>query len=175
VTMTCCNKNLIHAMCLEEFMYWHSTCLFCTEKMSPQKLGIPPKNTSEDSPFDSARKASIEKKRVRQEEQAVYMKRQRELSVEKRSAKAGDLVSLKLDIREATQSHAVLGIVLATSGGGGAMVITKHGIIANKSHHKATCSYIPVDRYLVMDELTPMDQELKQIRNDVLVKKSFSW
>ena len=54
----------------------------------------------------------------------------------------GDIVSIKMDPREATKAQALHGVVFerVEDAAGGCQVVTVHGVVSKDSYRKTTCT-----------------------------------
>ena len=136
--------------------------------MSALKLPAVKTKTKEESPVEVVRREAKEKKRNRQDRQAVAMKKHRDEAVVKKQAKVGDIVLLKLDPRDVTKPQALLAIVFDTAkdGAGGCMVVTVHGVVCQQPGCKRY--YIPCDKYKVLDPGCAIPTALLKIKESVL-------
>jgi hypothetical protein len=175
IQMSCCKQTGIHIDCAKEYGNYFQNCMFCSVALKSQQDAEDKMLNIDGSPLakkkpEVIRQGSSEKKRKRQDVQAKKMVEVRETNVNKVAGKIGDVVSLKMDFREATQAHGITGIVFATSkgGGGGCIVATEHGVIGKKSGTKGQAMFIPVERYLVLSSDIPLSDKLQKIRNQIL-------
>ena len=100
------------------------------------------------------------------------MVKRRQEAIEAIAGKVGDLVSIKMDPREATKAQGIVGVVIeaAANGTGGCRVVTEHGVISIKPGNKDY--YIPCDRYKVLDSSSTIPTKLCAIR-ELVENKSF--
>ena len=123
-----------------------------------------PARKKKESPVEITRREASEKKRKRQDKQKVEMVKKRKDAIAAVAGKVGDLVSLKMDPREATKAQGIVGVVFETAanGTGGCRVVTEHGIISIQPGNKDY--FIPCDRYKVLDPTSTIPTKLCAIR-----------
>jgi hypothetical protein len=86
------------------------------------------------------------------------------VDVRKRSGQVGDIVSTIMDKKKEAQRRGLLGIAFAVSENGGCCIITKHGIIG----HGKGYLWVPIDRYKVLCDDMPIEEELYMLRDQIL-------
>ena len=96
------------------------------------------------------------------------MKKRHEEAVTKKQVQVGDIVSLKMDPRDATKPQGVLAIVFKTAkdGAGGILVVTTHGIVTKVPGNKDY--YIPCDKYKVLEPGCAIPTALLRIKENIL-------
>ena len=113
---------------------------------------------------------SDSKRRREQDVQANKMKRLRDETVK---VARGDVVSIKVDIRDRAQhnSMGLVGVVVrvAKTGSGASMIATEHGVISTRGR---TPTYLKYDQFEVKQKFT-ISKELRQLRMKVLVDDEF--
>ena len=96
------------------------------------------------------------------------MLKRRQEALAKVQGEVGDIVKIKMDPREATKAHALLGIVFETveDAAGGCRVVTVNGVISQDPGNKLY--FIPCDHYKVVDHDCTIPTNLMEIRQAVL-------
>jgi hypothetical protein len=133
---------------------------FCKPTRSPPKKR---------SPIEEVRATAVMKRKKIQDDQAEKMKRTRMSDLSKTGGKIGDIVSLKIDPRDVSNSHALIGIVfqVSTSECGGCRIATVEGIISNVGR----VLYVPAEQYKVQDGRLVIDANLAKLRAAVMAGK----
>jgi hypothetical protein len=100
---------------------------------------------------------------LRKKRESKMIKAQAEY-VKNRRGRIGCIVSIASDKRDQPQGRGLLGILFAVSKSRGWCGVTKHGII---SHGKGYL-WVPIDRYKVLSDIMPGEEELYNLRHEVL-------
>jgi hypothetical protein len=185
--MPCCRNNCVHKFCLETWAQCSSTCIFCTKSLtysadSETKPFVSPVKgkdaklllellESVAEPFGKVkahRKQATNKRKARQDHQAMKMKQWRKDDKSSDCA-LGAVVCLQMDHRDVSHPRGVLGVVfeISTSGAGGCRIVTEHGIIST-GRTSSSVYYVPSDRYLVMASDAILSTKLAEIQTSVL-------
>jgi hypothetical protein len=107
--------------------------------------------------------AQAERKGFR-EQIGLKMMKQQDADVLKRSAKVGSILSLAMPKKDEAHGRGLIGIAFAVSKHGGCCVATKHGIIGSGKR----LGWIPVDRYKVLPDDVPIDEDLVKLHDLIL-------
>ena len=114
--------------------------------------------------MEITRREANGKKRKRQDKQKIDMLKRQQEAIAAIASKVGDLVSIKMDPREATKAQSIVGVVkeAAVNETGGCHVVTEHSVISIKPGNKDY--FIPCDRYKVLDPSSTIPTKLSAIR-----------
>jgi hypothetical protein len=112
------------------------------------------------------RAAAQEERTLLRKKRAPKMKIAQAEYVKNRCGRVGCIVSIASDKRDQPQGRGLLGILFAVSKSRGCcvMFMTKHGII---SHGKGYL-WVPIDRYKVLSDCMPVEEELYNLRDEIL-------
>jgi hypothetical protein len=119
-----------------------------TETTEEQVENPVSRSTSSEVTVDEVRETAVTVRTAFRSEQATKMRKQRETDVIQRSAVVGDCVVMEMDKRDVPHARGLLGVVFGVGSGGGALVVTRGGIIS----HAGKEYFVPLEKYKVIVE-----------------------
>jgi hypothetical protein len=99
------------------------------------------------------------------------MTKMRHASVNEMGAKPGDIVSLKIDTRDATQANGIRCIVFSARDSGGVRVVCEHGVITRGPIARGrppSVLYLSIEMYKKLNPNIPLNTKLQKLRESVL-------
>jgi hypothetical protein len=130
---------------------------------------VPQKNTQRNQTKESLAGVTAERLAAQEERTLLRTKRASQMlrayseDLKNRCGTIGCIVSITTNKRDHPQGRGMLGIVFAVSKSGGCCVITKHG----RTSHGKVYLWVPVDRYKVLSDDMPIEEELSNLRDEI--------
>ena len=87
------------------------------------------------------------------------------VEMEKRIAKIGDAISIKIDPRDVPGARGILGVVYKVAKGGGVLAVCTLGIFASGKEP----FWIPMDQYGVITDTVTLTAEMSMLRVSILM------
>ena len=122
----------------------------------------PPKKKGK---IDKVREEASAKKGQFRSLQRKKMRRQHEAEMERRIAKKGDVISIKLDPRDVPGARGITGVVYQVGKGGGVLAVCTMGVFGSGKEP----FWIPIDRYGVITDRITLPEQLSMIRVSILM------